>query len=243
MSDKLLVLGTATVLDIPPKTVVRLVGQNKDKEVGLKLNIGQGAGVHLLASAKATHSSYEVDIAADAQFTFSLPGLLSGDTTWQLKFKLTGEGAKANVELAILAPFTSQARFDVLLEHQAPHTTGRINSRRVQLANSMSEFVGTLYVGVNAQGTDTYLSDKTLLLGEQSKAKSDPRLEILADEVRASHGATIGRLSQEEVFYLRSRGLPEQLAEVILVQSFLKPALVGVPLEIQDKFIHDISIR
>ncbi len=243
MSDKILTLGPATSLEIPAQSVIRLLGQSQSTEVNLKLTVGSGSGVHLLVPATVRQASYEIEVAEQAQFTLAFLGQLTDETNCFIKLRLKGHQAKANLELAVLVTGASQAKFDVLIAHQAKQTMGRINSRRVQLGKSSSEFVGTLYVAEGAQGTDTYLSDKTLLLGELSQAKSDPRLEILADDVKASHGATIGRLSEEELFYLRSRELPEELARAILVQSFLKPALVGVPLEIKDKFLHDISIR
>lgn len=243
MVDKLLNIGPLTKLDVSAKQVVTLFSRSDSQEICLNLNIGPGAGVHLLAPVEAMASSYYIEIAEEAQFTMSILGLIDSNKTWDIKIKLQGQQAKANLQLAILGTVSSETKFNVLLDHQAEHTLGRINSRRIQMDNSTSEFVGTLYVDFKAQGTDTYLSDKSLLLGELSKAKSDPRLEILADEVRASHGATIGRLNPEELFYLRSRGLPERQAEVILMQSFLQTALVGVPLNIKDKFLHDISTR
>ncbi|OHA56506.1 MAG: hypothetical protein A2588_00690 [Candidatus Veblenbacteria bacterium RIFOXYD1_FULL_43_11] len=243
MSDEQINLTADTTLSIAPRQVTKLIVVSAKTEAKLTLIINEGAGVHLIVPLSANKASFQINVKTRAQFTMTLLGLIDFDSMGDIKISLTGEQANAIVELAVVSQQTSQTNFNIRLEHLSNRTTGRINSRRVQQDKSASVLTGLLYVGERGNGTNTYLSDKVLLLGELSQVKSDPQLEILACDVKASHGATIGQISEEELFYLRSRGLPKSVAQSILVQSFLMPALIGVPLEIRDKLLHEVSIR
>jgi Fe-S cluster assembly protein SufD len=82
-----------------------------------------------------------------------------------------------------------------------------------------------------AQQTNAYQANRNLLLSDQAKADSMPILEIEADDVRCTHGATIGQLDEEQLFYLKSRGLPETAAGQMIVEGFFAEVLEEVPLE------------
>jgi Fe-S cluster assembly protein SufD len=82
-----------------------------------------------------------------------------------------------------------------------------------------------------AQGTDAYQTNRNLILSEDAHADSLPNLEIEADDVRCSHGATIGQQDEQQLFYLMSRGLPRAIAEKLIVEGFFEEVLARVPLE------------
>lgn len=243
MTTKNISLYEKTEYTVAPRSVEQIIVKPTDGVAGLNMTVAAGAGAQLILPATPVNSTYNIEVAAEAQFTLSLLGLVESDKTADINIVLKGQRAIANIELAVIAQGNSVIKFNIFLEHRAANTVGRIMARRVQYQKTVSELIGTLAVGLEAHGTDTYLSDKALLLGELAQARSDPRLEIKASDVKASHGATIGQLDQTELFYLRSRGLSEDMATAILVQSFLNPALVGVPLEVRDKYFHAISIR
>lgn len=195
----------------------------------IKLFVDNGAGVHVVVPKVEGLRKLSAEVAQGAQCTISLIGNLTDSQEASLILKLIGEGASVHVQMAIVGNGVAQAELKCVMEHISQGTTGRITARRVQFGSSQSSLAGMLRVDAGAVGTDTYLSDKVVLVGEEAKATSDPQLEILADDVQASHGATIGKLSEEELFYLRSRGLDQQQAIRLSLQAFLAPALIGVP--------------
>ena len=241
MKYRTVALGPFTELSIQPREVVGLVVNKIAAQPIFKLSIGEGAGVHLIVPAIPINSVYTIEVDSLAQCTISILGKLKHQHQSNLSVNLKGQQAKVNLELACVGEVDSAATFNLTLDHLAPRTVGRITSRRVQRGKSSGSLLGKLLIGQSAKGTDTYLSDKVLLLGSEAQAKSEPQLEILADDVKASHGATIGQLSQAELFYLRSRGLPQVEAEVMLLTAFLKPALVGVPLDLTHQLLHGLS--
>ena len=90
-------------------------------------------------------------------------------------------------------------------------------------------FDGRIIVAQDAQKTEAYQTNRNILLTEGAKVETKPQLEIYADDVKCSHGATIGRLDEQEQFYMRSRGIPEDEAKFLQLISFLSPVLEDVP--------------
>jgi Fe-S cluster assembly protein SufD len=88
-----------------------------------------------------------------------------------------------------------------------------------------------IYVAPGAQKTDGYQANRNLVLSSQARADSIPGLEIMADDVRCTHGATVGKINPEEVFYLRSRGIPYAEAERLIVEGFFDPIMQRIPFE------------
>jgi Fe-S cluster assembly protein SufD len=88
-----------------------------------------------------------------------------------------------------------------------------------------------IYVAPEAMKTDGYQANRNLILSDRARADSIPGLEILADDVRCTHGATVGKLDQDEVFYLRSRGIPEKEANRLIVEGFFDQIMQRIPLD------------
>lgn len=101
-------------------------------------------------------------------------------------------------------------------------------------------FEGVIKVDHGAQRTDSYLSMHTLFLSEGARANSVPSLEILADDVKCSHGATVGMLQEEQIFYLMSRGLDRITAEKLIVGGFFEPVIMEMPLESVRQRLRDV---
>ncbi len=220
------------------RSIATIIATPKIPGGSVSLDIGEGAGVHFILHGVLASCELVVEVKAQAQFTLSVLGCLTAKHTLNVRVKTVGEGANVHVQTALVCSAGAEVELRYALEHASPRTFGRMVMRRIQHGKSTSTFKGMLKVGKGAHGTDTYLSDKVVLMGEGSKATSDPQLEILANDVKASHGATIGQLSAEELFYLRARGLDTVTAESLLLQSFLKPALIGVPLELQQQYLN-----
>ena len=88
-----------------------------------------------------------------------------------------------------------------------------------------------IYVAPGAQKTDGYQANRNLVLSPTARADSIPGLEILADDVRCTHGATVGKIDEEPMFYLLSRGIPEKEAERLIVEGFFDPIMQRIPFE------------
>ena len=116
--------------------------------------------------------------------------------------------------------------------HRAPHTNSDLLFKGALRGRARSAFSGLIKVAKGAQRTDAYQKNRNLLLSPEARADSLPNLEIEADDVRCSHGATIGQADELQLFYLMSRGLPRDAAERLLVYGFFEEVLSRLPLPI-----------
>jgi Fe-S cluster assembly protein SufD len=124
--------------------------------------------------------------------------------------------------------------------HAAQDTFGDILFKGALRDTSRLGFEGIIKVDKGAQKTDSYLTMNTLFLSEGAKANSIPGLEILADDVKCSHGATVGTVQEEQVFYLMSRGISRIEAEKLIVGGFFEPVIEEMPLESVRQRLRDI---
>src|SRR6476660_2934990 len=136
--------------------------------------------------------------------------------------RLTGEGARSDM-LAVSVGNRNQ-EFDArtLQDHASPHTTSDLLYKNALTDRARSTFGGLIRVEPHAHFTDAYQTVRNLLLSDDAEANSMPGLEILADNVKCSHGATSGQIDEEQLFYLLARGLPRNVANRLLVVGFLE---------------------
>lgn len=147
---------------------------------------------------------------------------------------LMGENAEASLNGVWMLSGSHEAHANILMEHQAPHCRSMQLFKSVLSDNSHSSFEGKIYVHSPAQKTEAFQLNNNLLLSDKARADSKPNLEIFADDVKASHGATVGQLDEEQLFYLKTRGFSEEAAKNILVYGFCK--------EVLDLFPEQLSI-
>ena len=126
---------------------------------------------------------------------------------------------------------------DTQQNHLAEHTTSDLLYKGALLGKSRSVWQGMIYVAPGAQKTDGYQANRNLVLSPGARADSIPGLEILADDVRCTHGATVGQLEDEPLFYLKSRGIPRHEAERLVVDGFFDPIMQRIPFEgVRERF-------
>lgn len=137
----------------------------------------------------------------------------------------------------------SQSHTHVLMRHLAETCTSSQLFKTILDDESVSSFEGKIYVHSKAQKTESYQLNRNLILSEKAKAHTKPNLEIFADDVKASHGATIGQLSSEDLFYMQSRGVSLQEAKRLCIQGFLAEILQEVDISTLTKpyTIHEKS--
>ncbi len=109
--------------------------------------------------------------------------------------------------------------------HKAPQTKCFTYVKGVLLDNARSDYVGKIIIEKKAQQTSSYLEENVIVVGENTHNNSQPILEIEADDVKASHGATTGRIDDEQIYYLRTRGLSNQEAENVIIEGFFNSLL------------------
>lgn len=146
--------------------------------------------------------------------------LLGAKTRTSLKIQLAEENSEAEAYgLARLAG-AQESHTHALFEHIAPHTRSKQHFKSVLKEQSRYSYEGKIYVHPAAQKTEAYQLNNNLLLSDEASANAKPNLEILADDVKASHGATVGQLDEEALFYLRSRGLAKEAARDWVIEGF-----------------------
>ena len=149
--------------------------------------------------------------------------------------RLMGEGARSDMLAVCVADKAQEFDARTLQDHASPHTTSDLLYKNALNDRARNTFGGLIRVEPHAHFTDAYQKVRNLLLSDDAEANSMPGLEILADNVKCSHGATSGQLSEDEMFYLLSRGIPTSVAKQLLVSGFLNevvdrldhPAITG----------------
>lgn len=150
---------------------------------------------------------------------------------------LAGEGAQGRMSGFYFTDGDQHLDHDTQQNHLAPHTTSDLLFKGALKGKSRSVWQGMIYVAPGAQRTDGYQANRNLVLSDAARADSIPGLEILADDVRCTHGATVGKLEQEPLFYLKSRGIPQAEAEKIVVEGFFDPIFQRIPFEgVRERF-------
>jgi len=172
-----------------------------------------------------THSA----IAKDGQFSALTVALGGGQVKSDIITTLQGRGAASKVLGVVLGDKAERFSFNTIQDHDATDARSDINFRVALKGASQSIYQGSIRVAKTAQRTDAFQSNKNLLLGAEARADSIPRLEILADDVKCSHGATVGPVDREQIFYLMSRGLSAHEAEELVVNGFFRKVIEECP--------------
>ena len=146
----------------------------------------------------------------------------------KLDVRLAGEGAEANIYGAYVCADQEKVKIAVDMHHDLPHCNSRQLFKGVAGGTSKVDFYGKIIVAKDAQRTEAYQENHNILLTDGAKVDTKPQLEIYADDVKCSHGATIGRLNEEEQFYMRSRGITLEDAKVLQMISFIAPVLENI---------------
>ena len=149
--------------------------------------------------------------------SFALGARLSRNN---IRAKLAGEGLECILNGLYLTRGEQLADHHMIVEHAQPHCASHEYFNGILDDKSKGVFHGRIYVHPVAQKTDAKQTNKNLLLSDDATADTKPQLEIYADDVKCTHGATVGQLNDESIFYLRSRGLSEDTARRMLIHAF-----------------------
>jgi len=163
--------------------------------------------------------------AALRSHTFTVGG---GRVRNESRLRLEGPGAEAEINGLTLLRGASHVDNHTLVEHVAPDCRSRQAFKSVLDGPSRAVFTGRILVAQDAQRTDAEQASSALLLGDEARSWARPQLEIHADDVKCTHGATVGSLDADSLFYLRARGIPADLARRLLIHAFASGLLARV---------------
>lgn len=202
------------------------------------IDVYVGAGAHLnfvelqsWANNVINFTSENVQVDRDGSVDWIFGALGSKLTKNFSNLSMIGKGAIGKMSGFYFTNGTQHLDHDTQQNHLAPNTTSDLLFKGALLENSRSVWQGMIYVAPDASKTDGYQANRNLVLSKQARADSIPGLEILTDDVRCTHGATVGKIDKEQVFYLESRGLPREEAERLIVEGFFDPIMQRIPFE------------
>ncbi len=179
--------------------------------------------------ANALHlSSLMADVGAHARFNTFLFTTGGAVVRNQLFLRFGGEGTVANIRGASLLKGRQHADTTLVIDHTAAECQSREVFKTVLDDESRGIFQGKIIVRPGAQKTDAKMASHALMLSEEAEADNKPELEIFADDVQCGHGATVGDLNEDLLFYLKARGIPQKEAESLLIQAFVGDAVEGI---------------
>jgi Fe-S cluster assembly protein SufD len=169
-----------------------------------------------------------VRIAAGGVYRGHFTGFGARLSRMELEIALHGEGAQAHLSGVALLDGARHSDVTTHVTHAAGNTDSTQLFKHVAAGKGRAVYQGKVTVAQGANGSDSLQTAKALLLGEAAEADLKPELEIFADDVKCAHGAAVGDLDAESLFYLRSRGIPQAQARRILLQAFLEDAVAGI---------------
>jgi Fe-S cluster assembly protein SufD len=207
--------------------------------------------IKLGAHAKLVHATIQehdaahycltrIDASLDQAAFYDHFALTAGAALARHEIKVKLCESEAQVQLNGLMLLRGQQHTDTttLIEHLAPNTSSREVYKSVVLDKGRAVFQGKIHVAQVAQKTDGHQLSKALLLSDSAEINTKPELEIYADDVKCSHGATVGQLDETALFYLRSRGIDDMTARTILVKGFLDELIDGIGVVVVRDHLH-----
>ncbi len=174
-----------------------------------------------LQGEQAFHiTGLRANLHRDSRFKTHVLALGGGISRDDLDINLGASGAHVEVDGLQLTGGHQHADLHLTIDHAAPHCTSRVSHHGLFAGHGRGVFNGRVHVLPGADGTDSDMSSSNLLLSDTAEIDAKPELEIYADDVKCSHGTTVGDINQDELFYLRSRGLAEAPARALLLHAF-----------------------
>jgi Fe-S cluster assembly protein SufD len=196
--------------------------------------VGDGATLHYVGAQALNPRTWvfanqRAVVGRDASLDWSALGFGSMRGKVWMETKLEGEGSSARVTGAYATDGRQHVDFDTLQEHAAPNTFSDLAFRGVLSGRSSAVWRGMIKVDPGAQKTDAFQECRNLLLSKTAHADAIPGLEIQADDVRCTHAAAIAQLDKDQLYYLRSHGLPEPAAQRLIIDGFLQELVERLP--------------
>ena len=158
-----------------------------------------------------------------------------------LEVEIAGPGCDVDIAGTYVCGGEDDFRMNILVRHMSGGSSSRQLVKGLAGGGSRVEFDGLIYIAPDAQKTEAHQESHSILLSPEAKVEARPQLEIYADDVICSHGCTSGFLNAEEEFYMRSRGIPEEVALQLQKLAFLAPVMQRLPEDLRQELYESIS--
>ncbi|MBI4603053.1 MAG: Fe-S cluster assembly protein SufD [Planctomycetes bacterium] len=247
-------LATRILLVVEEGAEVTLIDECEGGGPGLKLSsavevFAAGAArvryvaVQRLDKSVVYHVAQRANVARDAHLLTAIASLGGGVTKSDFGSYLTGPGS--NVELVGFLFGEGRQHFDhhTLHDHRAGKSWSNLDFRVVLKDRSRSTYTGLIRIEPGCPDSEAYQENRNLLLNEGTRAESIPELEILTDEVKCTHGATMGTLDAQHLFYLMSRGIDRAEAVRLIVSGFVEPTLARLDPDLRERLRAHVEER
>ena len=202
----------------------------------VEIYVGSGANLRFVELQSLGEHLYNftherVQVAGDGNLDWVF-GAIGGLITKNFSdLDLVGRGASGRMSGFYFTEHNQHLDYDSQQNHLSPNTTSDLLFKGALVDQSRAVWQGMIYVAPGAQKTDGYQANRNLILSRNARADSIPGLEIQADDVRCTHGASVGKIDRDQVFYLRARGIPKLEAERLIVEGFFDPIMQRIPFE------------
>lgn len=215
----------------------------------MEIYVGEGASLDFYTLEEHHEgcrqlSTCYVSQQASSSFTLGNYTLTAGQTRNRTYVDLNGEHATTCLYGLCIADNSQRVDNFTFIAHHAAQCTSNELFKYVLSDEARASFVGRILVEKGAIGTDARQTDRNLCLSPSAKMTARPELEIYADDVKCAHGATVGQLDQQALFYMRTRGIPEAEARLLLMSAFMCDVIEGIQLiPLQDRLKHLVEKR
>lgn len=216
--------------------VERLQGGAAGREVALTSAVELAPGADVVYTAiERSAAGTRVDArrtaiaGAGARMVWNVALLGGASSTGSAITTLAGSRSSGEIAGFFFPVAREVVQLTTEVRHDVPHTASQTVVRSIAAGHGRGRYYGNIHIAPHAHGSDASLRDDTLLIGKHAKIDAIPALEIAANDVKAFHGATVGAIDDEHIFYLMSRGIERDAAEKLIALGFFEPALSRFP--------------
>lgn len=200
------------------------------------------AALDELGKNVTAYLNYRGYLMKDATVNWSIGMMSSGNVLGDFDCDLVGEGAHAEIKAVAVSSENQEQIIDTRVTNKAPHTTGHILQHGVILDASRLTFNGIGHIFKGAHGSDAQQESRVLILSDEARGDANPILLIDDNDVTAGHAASVGQVDPEDLYYLMSRGISEDMSQRLVIRGFLGSVITSIPLkDVQQEFINVIE--
>ena len=200
------------------------------------------AAMDRLHQESTVYQCRKASVLANGRFLLSLGALNDGNTVSENLVDLNGQGASAWVKTVAIAEGVQKQNITINIEHHAPYTEGHIVNHGVSKDSAQLTFNGIGKINKGMSGSNAQQESRAMILSETARADANPILLIDEYDVQAGHAAGVGKIDEEQLYYLMSRGLTRKAAEILIIHGFLMPFIEDIQSEtIKSEFVKVIE--
>ena len=217
-------------------TIVERLSGDADREIAVSTTIAAAANSDVTYTVlQNVGTAVRIDakrlshVGSGARLAWNVALLGGASVTDAVTSDHTGAGANSEIAALFFPVAREVVQLTTEVQHNVPHTISQTVVRSIAAGRGRGRYFGNIRIAPHAHGSEASLRDDTLLIGKDAKIDAIPALEIAANDVKAFHGATVGAIDDEHIFYVMSRGIDRTSAEKLIALGFFEPALARFP--------------